>query len=183
MKLPVGVYTAWIVCGEPLTVSVEIEPLVATPLLPLGLRVTGDPKFVPSILNCTVPVGAVLPVLGVTVAVKETDCPYVEGLVDELTDVVVAVVAAVITKEPLPVARSVADVEACTVKAVVPPGVDVVVLIVKVDVLVESPEAKETGLGEKETTAAPVGNAVVTLRFAVNAPEEPPPEPRFTVIV
>jgi len=119
----------------------------------------------------------------VTVAVKETDCPYVEGLVDELTDVVVAVVAAVITKEPLPVARSVADVEACTVKAVVPPGVDVVVLIVKVDVLVESPEAKETGLGEKETTAAPVGNAVVTLRFAVNAPEEPPPEPRFTVIV
>ena len=94
-----------------------------------------------------------------------------------------AVQAAVTAKEPLPVARSVADVEACTVKGVVAPGVDVVVLIVRVDVLVKSDEVKETGLGEKETTAAPVGNAVVTLRLAVNAPEEPPPEPRFTVIV
>ena len=79
--------------GEPVTVSVETDPLVATPLLLLGLRVTGPPKFVPLILNCIVPVGAV-PVLGATVAVNATDCPYVEGLADELTVVVVAVLAA-----------------------------------------------------------------------------------------
>src|SRR5690349_12515323 len=40
---PVAVYTAVTACGEPATVRLEIEPLVATPLLPLTPSVTGDP--------------------------------------------------------------------------------------------------------------------------------------------
>lgn len=64
-------------------------PLVATPLEP---RVTGVPKFDPSMTNCTVPVGVALPALGDTVAVKVIDCPYVEALADAFTAVVVATV-------------------------------------------------------------------------------------------
>src|SRR5205823_2193131 len=56
-----GVYTAVTACGDPATVSVDVDPLVAEPLL----SVTGDPKFPPSILNCTEPVG--VPPLDVTV--------------------------------------------------------------------------------------------------------------------
>jgi hypothetical protein len=66
-------YTASIVCGEPATVSVEIDPLVATPLLPLAVNETGRPKSAPLILNCTVPVGLVDPDTGSTVALKVTD--------------------------------------------------------------------------------------------------------------
>jgi hypothetical protein len=59
--------------------------LVALPLE----RATGLPKFVPSTWNRTVPVAA----LGVTVAVKVTDCPYVDGFTDEVTDRDAAMVA------------------------------------------------------------------------------------------
>jgi hypothetical protein len=83
---------------------------------------------------------------------------------------------------PLPVAKSLAEVAAFTVKLVAPTGVDAVVLIVRVAVLLAFAAAKETGLGEKDALA-PAGNAPVTLRVAVNAPEEPGPVPRFTVIV
>jgi hypothetical protein len=56
-----------------------VEALVATPLL---LRLTAAPKFVPSITNCTVPVGVLLPEAGVTVAVKLTPWPTTDGLAD-----------------------------------------------------------------------------------------------------
>ena len=59
--------------------SVAVLPLVAEP----PLTATGEPKLVPSILNCTVPVA----VFGVTVAVKLTEFPNVEGFNDELTAV------------------------------------------------------------------------------------------------
>lgn len=60
-------------------------------MLPLGDSATAEPKFTPSILNCTDPVGAVAPVAGLTVAVNVMACPNVDGLADELTDVEVAV--------------------------------------------------------------------------------------------
>ena len=44
------------------------------------------------------------------------------------------------------------------------------------------PDANETGFGLKEAVA-PAGNDVVTLSVALNPPLEPPPLPRFTVIV
>jgi hypothetical protein len=61
----------------------DVAPLVAVPLV----RVTGVPKFAPSTVNCTVPVG--VPALLVTVAVNVTDCPTVEGFTDDVTAVVV----------------------------------------------------------------------------------------------
>ena len=52
--------------------SAEVAPLVALP----PTRVTAVPKFVPSIWNCTVPVGVPEPGgLAATVAVKVTDWP------------------------------------------------------------------------------------------------------------
>ena len=60
-------------------------PLVATP----PTRVTALPKFVPSIWNCTVPVGVSEPGgLAATLAVKLTDWPKAEGLAVEVTAVV-----------------------------------------------------------------------------------------------
>jgi hypothetical protein len=63
--------------------SVDVAPLVAVPLV----RVTGAPKFAPSTVNCTVPVG--VPALLVTVAVNVTDWPTVDGFADDVTAVVV----------------------------------------------------------------------------------------------
>src|SRR5438445_13383268 len=60
--------------------------LVALPFT----KVTGPPKFTPSILNCAVPVG--VPARGataVTVAVKVTGCPKVDGFWLEVRLVVV----------------------------------------------------------------------------------------------
>ena len=90
--------------------------------------------------------------------------------------------AAVMVKDPEPSAKSLAPVWALTVKLVVPPGVAGVVEIVKVDVCEDAAAAKETGFGEKDAFA-PVGKDVMTLRVAVNAPDEPVPVPRLTVIV
>jgi len=53
------------------------------------LTFTGDPKFAPSITNCTVPVGLVVPEAGAMVAVNVTDCPKTEGLAEDMTVVVV----------------------------------------------------------------------------------------------
>ena len=66
-----------------------IEPEVAEP----PLRATAPPKFAPSILNCTVPVG--VPALEVTVAVKVTGAPKAEGFEELVTLVVVAAFATV----------------------------------------------------------------------------------------
>ena len=68
------------------TDSVVVALLVALP----PTRVTGLPKFVPSIWNCTVPVGVPEPGgLAATVAVKVTDWAKTEGLAVEVTVVVV----------------------------------------------------------------------------------------------
>ena len=60
---------------------------VATP----AVSATGDPKSLPSILNCTFPDGVPDPgAEAVTVAVNVTDWPKVDGVKDEITRVVVA---------------------------------------------------------------------------------------------
>ena len=58
-------YTAVITCVP--TDNVVVLPLMAEP----PLRVTGEPKSVPSILNCTVPVA----VFGVMLAANDTALP------------------------------------------------------------------------------------------------------------
>src|SRR6266498_138064 len=64
---------------------VEVAALVALP--PDKVTV---PKLLPSILNCTVPVGVPEPgATGVTVAVKVIDWPKQDGLAEEVTAVVV----------------------------------------------------------------------------------------------
>jgi hypothetical protein len=73
-------YTAVTVCVP--SASVEMLPDVAEP----EISVTGEPKALPSTLNCTVPVG--VPVPAVTLAVKLTAWPYAEGFRVEATVVV-----------------------------------------------------------------------------------------------
>src|SRR5262245_25517489 len=78
---------------------------------------------------------------------------------------------------PLPRAKSLALVDAFTVKVVVPSGVAPVVEIVIVQVFDESLEVNDTGFGENEAVA-PAGSDEVTDIVAVNVPG---PVPRFTV--
>jgi hypothetical protein len=68
-----------------------VAALVATP----PTRLTGLPKFVPSITNCTVPDSVPLPAAAATVAVKVTPWPDRDGLTDELTTVLVVAGATV----------------------------------------------------------------------------------------
>ncbi len=63
---------------------------MATLLDPLAVSVTGEPKGCSSTMNCTVPVGAVEPVAGATVAVNVTLWLYVGLAGEEVTVVVVA---------------------------------------------------------------------------------------------
>jgi hypothetical protein len=122
--------------------------------------------------------------VGVPLAAAENEtlaAPYVTVRLDGSVVIEGAVHAACTFNVPFPVAKSVADVDALTVKEVVPPGVDVVVAIVNVAVLESSLGVNETGLGENEALA-PVGNVVVILKSAVKDPLEPPPVPLFTVI-
>jgi hypothetical protein len=89
LKVPVLVvkfespeYTAVTVCVA--TVRVEMPPEAAAP----EDNATGEPKALPSIMNCTVPVG--VPVAGdtaATLAVKLTDWPYTDGFRLEATAV------------------------------------------------------------------------------------------------
>jgi hypothetical protein len=80
-KFPVsGEYTA-VTAWFP-WVRLAVAPLVAVPLL----SVTGAPKLIPSIANCTVPVGVPAPD---TIAVNVTLCPKVDGFTDDVTVVVV----------------------------------------------------------------------------------------------
>jgi len=81
---------------------------------------------------------------------------------------------------PVDVQEAPGPVNARTVKGTAPEGVAAVVVIVSVAVLLESPAAKASELGEKEAVA-PVGKVVFTHRLAVKAPEEPGPVPRLTV--
>ena len=78
------------VCGEPLTFRVAVVLLVAIAAVPDPESGTAAPNGTPSIENWTDPVGVavVVPVL-VTVAVKATDCPNIDGFAEEVTVVVV----------------------------------------------------------------------------------------------
>src|SRR4051794_31455208 len=81
--------------------SVPRLALVATP----ALRGTGAPKLVPSTWNCTVPVGGPrIDDAGVTVAVKVTAWPKLEGSGEPLTVVVVEMLTGVTVMVTLPVA-------------------------------------------------------------------------------
>ena len=77
------------VCGEPLTLRVEVAPLVAVAAIPDPNSGTGAPNAAPSIRNWTEPVGvAVLvpdPEVLTTVAVNVTGCPKIEGFTEEVT--------------------------------------------------------------------------------------------------
>ncbi len=91
----------------------------------------------------------------------------------------------VTTNEPLPEALSPALSlrTACTVKELVADGVEQEVLRVSVEVFDVSDDENETELGENDAVT-PVGNAVVTLRPATNAPDAgPPPGPLVMVTV
>ena len=92
---PVFVYTALMVCGEPLTLRVEVAPLVAIAADPDPDSGTGAPDAAPSTKNWTEPVGVAVPIADpevlTTVAVNVTDCPKIDGLTKEVT--VVEVVA------------------------------------------------------------------------------------------
>jgi hypothetical protein len=80
------VYTALMVCGEPLTLRAAVALLVAIAAVPDPDSGTAAPNGTPSIENWTEPVGVavVVPVL-VTVAVKVTDCPKIDGFAVEVT--------------------------------------------------------------------------------------------------
>ena len=77
----------------PYTAVIEWPPTVSTVVVRAALpplKVTGAPRLAAPSMNCTVPVG----VLPVTVAVKVTDWPTVEGLSEETTVVLDATGAA-----------------------------------------------------------------------------------------
>jgi hypothetical protein len=74
------------VCGEPLTLRVAIAPLVAVATVPDPDSGTAAPNAAPSTKNWTEPVGvAVLVPVLVTVAVNITDCPKIDGFIEEVT--------------------------------------------------------------------------------------------------
>ena len=80
LKFPSAfVYTALMVCGEPLTLRVEVAPLVAVAAAPDPDSGTGAPNATPSTENWTEPVGVAVLIAGpevlATVAVNVTDCP------------------------------------------------------------------------------------------------------------
>jgi hypothetical protein len=82
----VFVYTAVMVCGEPLTLRAAIAPLVAAATVPDPDSGTATPNAAPSTENWTEPVGvAVLVPVLVTVAVNVTDWPKIDGLIEEDT--------------------------------------------------------------------------------------------------
>src|SRR5258705_454250 len=84
--LSVFVYTALMICGEPLTLSVAVALLVAIAAVPDPDSGTAAPNGTPSTENWTEPVGVavVVPAL-VTVAVKVIDCPKIDGFTGEVT--------------------------------------------------------------------------------------------------
>lgn len=87
-----------------------------------------------------------------TVAVKVSELPYVDGLVPEVNEMLVAVLALPTNNDPVPVA---ALLEFVTVKLVVPAGVVAEVVMVKV----EEVPPPVTGFGENEAIA-PFGKVV-----------------------
>jgi hypothetical protein len=93
LKLPsVFVYTALMVCGEPLTLKVAVAPLVPVTAAPDPDSGTAAPNATPSTENWTEPVGvAVSPEVLATVAVNVTDCPKIDGFTEEVTVVEVGV--------------------------------------------------------------------------------------------
>src|SRR4051812_17218902 len=102
VKMPVGLYVAETECGDPLAVSddVEVEAhAVAATTGEHAPKLIGDPG-VPSMVNTTLPVGAVAPVLAWIAALKVTLSPKIEGFSDDVTVVVVAVAVLKVTVNP-----------------------------------------------------------------------------------
>jgi hypothetical protein len=80
----VFVYTALMVCGDPLTLRVAVAPLVPVAAAPDPDNGTAAPNVAPSTENWMDPVGvAALPVLA-TVAVNVTDCPKIDGFTEDV---------------------------------------------------------------------------------------------------
>jgi hypothetical protein len=75
------------------------EALVTPPVV---LTLTGLAALLPSITNWTVPLGVPAPeTAALTVAVKVTDWPDIDGLAEELTTVAVVALLTVCVREPV----------------------------------------------------------------------------------
>jgi hypothetical protein len=142
--------------GEPKDESADVLNVATPDPFKVPVPIVAAPS-----LNVTVPVG--VPGDPVTVAVNVTDWPYVEGLGEDVTLVVVAFL---MTR--VPVAVFVASATAWTVKVYVPSGVAAVVPMVNVEVA-----AMSTGLGLKPVVTpvgVPGGLQVVILNATERAP-------------
>ena len=86
-------------CGDPAIVSVDVEPDVADEqwLVSSPLKLTAEPKFGPSTVNCTAPVGGVIPDAGQTLAVKVTGWPKTEAFAEEESAVDVSTLGGALT--------------------------------------------------------------------------------------
>jgi hypothetical protein len=86
------------VCG-PGAKEAVLKVAVVTP--PVVVTLTGLPALLPSIINCTVPLGVPLPgELTLTVAAKPTGWPATDGTTEALTTVLVEALMTVWVKEP-----------------------------------------------------------------------------------
>ena len=86
--------------SPPYDAVIECRPCVRAVVANVAFPVASSapvPSVVAPSRNVTVPVGTVVPEAGVTVAVKVTDCPTVDGLADDVTAVVVDTSAAFTT--------------------------------------------------------------------------------------
>jgi hypothetical protein len=82
--------TVWL----PVVSAAELKEALVTP--PVVLTLTGPPAFVPSIWNCTVPVGVPAPgAVTLMVAVKVTLWPDTEGLAEATTATVLVALVTV----------------------------------------------------------------------------------------
>src|SRR4051812_14184320 len=79
--------------GESVAVNADVEPDVADAqwFTSSPLSDTAEPRLELSTVNCTLPVGGALPVVGQTAAVNVTGWPDTEGLEEDVTVVVVVV--------------------------------------------------------------------------------------------
>jgi hypothetical protein len=79
------------------TESDEVDVAAVAVLAVAPVSATGEPKFEPSTMNCTEPVGTPEPEVRVTVAVKVTDWPNTDGFAEDTTEVVVVAAAVTVT--------------------------------------------------------------------------------------
>jgi hypothetical protein len=98
-KLASPVYEAAMVCMPGANEAV-LKVAVVTP--PVVVTLAGLPALLPSIRNCTVPLGVPLPgELTLTVAAKLTNWPATDGTAEAFTTVLVEALMTVWVKEPV----------------------------------------------------------------------------------